>query len=111
MGVRVTAWSEAVAPTEASLRQLMQVEGLQPHEWGNRPGDRYAAHSHGYDKVIHVVSGSIWFGLPAECRTIELKAGDRLDLPRGIVHNATVGGEGVKCLEAHEKRRPGWGER
>ena len=33
--------------------------------WSNGPGDRYAAHDHGYDKVIVVERGSIRFGLPA----------------------------------------------
>ena len=60
----------------------------------------YAAHSHAYDKVIYVVSGSIAFGLPerADDRTA---TGDSLDLPAGTVHDAHVGGQGVICLEAH----------
>ncbi len=33
--------------------------------------------------------------------TIELAAGDRLDLPAGTVHEAEVGPDGVTCLEAH----------
>jgi hypothetical protein len=32
---------------------------------------------------------------------VTLNAGDRLDLPAGIVHDADVGPQGVVCLEAH----------
>ncbi|HET6845721.1 MAG TPA: cupin domain-containing protein, partial [Anaerolineales bacterium] len=67
------------------------------------PFERYPAHSHSYSKVIYVVSGSITFGLPEEGQQIELKAGDRLDLPRHTVHDATVGSQGVICLEAHRE--------
>ena len=56
-------------------------EGLDPSPWSNGPGDRYAAHEHGYDKVIVVERGSIAFGLPGDRRTVELAAGDRLELP------------------------------
>jgi quercetin dioxygenase-like cupin family protein len=61
----------------------------------------YSPHSHGYDKVIFVVRGSITFGLPELGEQLALKAGDRLDLPARIVHDAHVGAQGVTCLEAH----------
>ncbi len=39
------------------------------------------------------------------CRTasevVELRVGDRLDLPAGTSHDAVVGPDGVSCLEAH----------
>jgi quercetin dioxygenase-like cupin family protein len=79
----------------------MQEEALRPHAWSNGPGDVYAPHSHDYDKVIYVLTGSITFGLPDQDRKVELKAGDRVDLPAGTVHDAVVGGQGVTCLEAH----------
>ena len=40
----------------------MTEEGLSPYSWSNGPHDRYAAHSHSYNKVIYVVQGSITFG-------------------------------------------------
>ena len=79
-------------------------EGLAPYAWSNGPFDRYAAHSHTYNKVIYVVSGSIVFGLPEEGAEFELRDGDRLDLPKETVHDATVGAQGVICLEAHNWR-------
>ena len=81
--------------------ERLHAEGLDPSTWSNGPGDRYAAHEHGYDKVIAVLSGSISFSLPAEWRSIELEAGDRLELPAATRHDAVVGPGGVTCLEAH----------
>lgn len=79
----------------------LRVEGLRPSGWSNGPGDRYAAHAHEYDKVIVVERGSIRFGLRTADESIELAAGDRLELPAGTSHDALVGPEGVACLEAH----------
>jgi uncharacterized protein YjlB len=100
-GIRVTRWSAEVRPTDSALRGLMQAEGLTPSLWSNGPFETYAAHSHDYDKAIYVVSGSITFGLPSAGDAVELKAGDRLDLPAGTVHDASVGEQGVTCLEGH----------
>lgn len=87
------------------LRARLAAQGLDPGAWSNGPGDRYAAHVHTYDKVIVVASGSIRFGLAGAAggghTTIELARGDRLELPAGTSHDATVGTDGVTCLEAH----------
>jgi mannose-6-phosphate isomerase-like protein (cupin superfamily) len=98
----ITPWSDSVPPTRATLWQLMVSEGLDPYAWSNGAFDIYSAHSHGYDKVIYVVQGSITFGLPEFDRSLTLKAGDRLDLPAGVVHNASVGAEGGVCLEGQK---------
>ena len=79
----------------------LRADGLDPSSWSNGPGDRYAAHDHAYDKVIAVERGSIRFGLPATAATVELAAGDRLELPAGTAHDAVVGPAGVTCQEAH----------
>jgi quercetin dioxygenase-like cupin family protein len=100
MTYTVTRWDGDV-PAEKILRERMESEGLTPYTWSNLPGDQYAAHRHGYGKVIFVVSGSISFGLPEIGETVELHAGDRLDLPAGLLHDASVGPEGVRCLEGH----------
>ena len=79
----------------------LAAEGLVASSWGNAPGDTYAAHSHPYDKVLVATFGSITFHLSDIGRNVILSAGDRLDLPAGTVHAATVGSDGVQCLEAH----------
>jgi hypothetical protein len=83
------------------LAERLRSEGLQPGSWSNGPGDRYAAHDHGYDKVLVVAEGSIRFGLPDRGDAIDLGVGDRLDLPARTRHDAIVGPSGVTCLEAH----------
>jgi len=99
--IKVTKWSEDKKPEKAALLQKMSQEGLDPYSWSNGPGDVYGAHQHPYHKVIYVVSGSITFGLPEEGGSFDLQAGDRLDLPAGVIHDAVVGQNGVVCLEAH----------
>ena len=81
------------------LRERLIGEGLDPGAWSNGPGDTYASHDHAYDKVIVVASGSITFGLVDG--SMELAAGDRLELPANTAHDANVGPDGVVCLESH----------
>jgi len=99
------------------LRARLKDEGLDPSSWSNGPGDRYAAHVHDYDKVLVAAAGSITFELPELGERIDLRTGDRLDLPAGTLHGALVGSDGVTCLEAHLARGalgraprhvPGW---
>ncbi len=88
----------AVAPGAAAA--AMRAEGLQAYAWSNGPDDVYAPHHHAYDKVVYCTSGSIRFDLTEEGRSVELRAGDRLDLAAGTAHAAVVGPAGVTCLEA-----------
>lgn len=97
----VTPWPETNRPGEREIRQLLADENLRPYRWSNGPHDVYGAHTHPFDKVIYVVSGSITFGLPEAGGQLVLEQGDRLDLPQGTVHEAVVGPDGVVCLEAH----------
>jgi mannose-6-phosphate isomerase-like protein (cupin superfamily) len=83
----------------SALRARLIDEGLDPGAWSNGPGDTYDRHQHGYDKVIVVAAGSVSFGLAD--RSIDLVAGDRLELPAGTELDADVGPSGVTCLEAH----------
>lgn len=100
METRVTLWDGSRPPDERALRARFAAQNLEPYAWGNPPGDVYAPHSHPYHKVLMVLRGSITFGLPDEGRYLTLHAGDRLDLPPGVVHDAQVGEQGVTCLEA-----------
>ena len=83
------------------LAGRLREQGLDAGAWSNGPGDRYAAHDHGYDKVLVCERGSIRFGLPDLGSSVDLAVGDRLDLPAGTRHDAVVGPGGVTCLEAH----------
>jgi quercetin dioxygenase-like cupin family protein len=99
--ISIRTWTESQPPTEAAIRRILDLEELKPYRWSNAPGDVYAAHTHSYNKVIYVVKGSITFGFPKTEEQATLGAGDRLDLPAGVAHDAVVGLEGVICLEAH----------
>jgi quercetin dioxygenase-like cupin family protein len=85
----------------SAFAAALRAEGLEPYSWSNAPGDRYTAHSHDYDKVLVAVAGSITFHLTDLSRDVVLATADRLELPAGTVHAATVGAHGVTCLEAH----------
>jgi hypothetical protein len=103
---------------ERALRDRLAGEGLRPQTWGNGPFDVYGEHRHAYDKVLVAASGAITFHLPELERDVTLAADDRLELPAGTLHGASVGAAGVTCLEAHlpagsldpaPRHRPGWG--
>jgi quercetin dioxygenase-like cupin family protein len=87
--------------TPADLEARLVAQGLTPSSWSNGPGDTYAAHQHGYDKVLVAARGSITFHLVDTGADVTLSTGERLDLPAGTVHAATVGSQGVTCLETH----------
>ena len=84
--------------TRTEIEGAFRAEGLSPHGWGNGPGDKYGTHSHSYHKVLYCVSGSIVFHTPDG--DVELGPGDRLELPPGTPHSATVGPSGCECMEA-----------
>jgi quercetin dioxygenase-like cupin family protein len=86
--------------TEGAER-IFADEGLVPHSWSNGPGDSYGWHAHDYHKVLVCLRGSIVFHTRAGDHPLE--AGDRLDLPPDTEHAATVGPEGVTCLEAAKR--------
>ena len=100
-GYKLTKWSLGTTPSLEQVKTLLDNEGLQGYQWSNAPGDRYGAHSHPFYKVIYVIQGSITFDLAEESEQVHMEAGDRLDLPPGVVHSVLVGPQGVLCLEAH----------
>jgi quercetin dioxygenase-like cupin family protein len=79
--------------------EKLRTEATGCYSWSNAPHDRYAPHSHPYEKVLYCVEGSITFVLEQEHRELELKAGDRIVLPVGTVHSAVVGPRGCTCIE------------
>ena len=87
-----------VAASEDLMAKLRK-EATGCYSWSNGPGDTYAPHSHGYEKVLYCVDGSITFVLEGTGRRLELQAGDRMVLPAGTVHAAEVGSHGCTCIE------------
>ena len=86
-----------------SIEESLRREADDVYAWSNGPGDRYARHSHAYTKVLRCVTGSIDFTL--DDRVIHLDAGDRMVLPAGTAHSATVGPHGCSCVEGKARSR------
>ena len=89
---------DGAASSEGELAARMRAEGLSPHGWGNAPGDTYGWHEHSYEKVLYCVRGQIVFH--THSGDIKLGRGDRMVLPPHTPHAATVGADGVRCIEA-----------
>lgn len=85
--------------TEATLRAAIEAKGFAVTRYVYPPGTRFAAHSHGTDKIDAVLSGRFRMGL--EGGDVVLTAGNRLFVPAGRVHTAeVVGAEPVVSLDA-----------
>jgi hypothetical protein len=78
----------------------MTQEGLRPYRWSNGPNFRYAPRSHGFDKVLYCVQGSIEVILPDLGQRMILRPGDRLEVPRGVRYAQVIGPDGAQCLES-----------
>ncbi|MGH2682282.1 MAG: cupin domain-containing protein [Actinomycetota bacterium] len=87
----------APSPSNQELERRLREEGLsQPRWWSNAPGDTYGWHDHPYHKVLFCAEGRI----VTRDGDVELESGDRLDIEPGTEHAATVGPQGVACVEA-----------
>jgi quercetin dioxygenase-like cupin family protein len=86
-----------------SIEESLRREADDVYGWSNGPGDRHARHSHAYTKILHCVRGSIDFSL--DDRVIHLNSGDRMVLPAGTAHAATVGPNGCTCVEGKARSR------
>ena len=85
-------------PGRDELDRLVREESSDVRWWSNGPGDRYDWHGHDYRKVLYCSEGSIVFHL--RDGDVELGPGDRLKIDPGTEHAATVGPDGVTCVEA-----------
>jgi quercetin dioxygenase-like cupin family protein len=93
-------------PETDGIAERFHAEGLSPQGWRNGPGDTYGWHQHPYHKVLYCVRGSITFhGRDGEDATLD--PGDRLDVEPLTEHAATVGPDGVECMEAAVGRAVG----
>jgi quercetin dioxygenase-like cupin family protein len=96
MGVRHAP--RALSPDRRELESWFRSQGLSAWWWTNRPGDTYGWHDHPYHKVLACQRGGIVFHTREG--DVRLGPGDRLDIEPGTEHAATVGSEGVTCVEA-----------
>lgn len=91
--------SRGTAPSRDQLERSFRDEGMtEARWWSNAPVDTYGWHDHPYHKVLFCSEGSIVFH--TRDGDVELGPGDRLDIEPGTEHAATVGPDGVTCVEA-----------
>ena len=96
--VNVVLWEERRRPDEATLRARLVAEGYEAVRWRSEPDQAYVPHAHIYPERMWVVSGSLTVVLPEGKRLLELEAGDRIDLPAGMVHAVLAGADGATFL-------------
>jgi len=90
---------QGTEPSHKDLEARLRHEGLRDIRWwSNSPGDTYGWHAHEYHKVLYCASGSVVFH--TRDGDVALWPGDRLDIQPATEHAATVGLEGVTCVEA-----------
>ncbi len=97
MSATLSTSEGGVADREA-LDAAIREEGLSPRWWSNGSGDTYGTHEHPYHKVLYCQDGSIVFH--TDEGDIAMEPGDRLDIEPHTRHAATVGPDGVTCVEA-----------
>ena len=98
--LKIQPWPGAGPFDPADPAAAFRRAGLPHYEWGNSPHDRYAEHTHAYEKTLVCLDGSITFHVPGHGDLL-MQRGDALLLPPGTRHAATVGPQGVRCIEAH----------
>jgi quercetin dioxygenase-like cupin family protein len=96
MEVELIRWDRDAAPQRDVLQRRLTEEGFDVSEWTDRPGARYAPHSHEEDESLWVLEGEISFGIGGA--EYALGVGDRLLLPGRTVHSALAGPEGASYL-------------
>ncbi len=79
------------------LKQKLADEGfVHIFEWKDAPNTEYEAHAHQGAVSMYILEGGITFWFESE--EIELKQGDRFDVPLGKEHTAKVGPSGCTFL-------------
>lgn len=88
MELKVLRWNKPFIPEEVRLRDELTREGYSIFKWADSAGTTYPSHQHDHHESIWILEGEIEFEI-GEVR-YRLGAGDRLFLPRGMVHTAVV---------------------
>jgi len=103
--VVVSRWSGSKHPTLSNITRLMQQDGLRPYKWETRPNQRYAVRTHGYAKILFLVSGTLELQLPDSNQRVKMRSGDRIEIPARVRHGSVTGSQGAVCMEAAVRPR------
>jgi quercetin dioxygenase-like cupin family protein len=89
-------WAGTKPPKQDDAKRLLEAEGFEVVCWSDAPGRNYAPHSHERDESLWMIAGAMTFVIDG--RAYRVEAGDRLTLPRGVVHDAQAHEAGARYL-------------
>jgi len=77
--------------TEEAMRDKLESVGYEVTRYVYPPGTYFPPHTHSVDKIDAVLFGRFRMSITGQHAT--LVSGDRLTVPRGVVHDAEVLGD------------------
>jgi len=81
--------------------QTLEKEGFESvFEWTDPARTEYPEHAHKGKVSLYITDGSVTFDFEGTIKV--LKVGDRLDVPIGALHTATVGDRGWSVVVGEE---------
>ncbi len=79
------------------LKKKLAEEGfLYVYEWRDRPGTKYPPHAHKGKVSFYLTAGCLTFDFSGE--KIQVKKGERFDVPIGKTHSAEVDPAGCSYI-------------
>ena len=82
-------WNPLIGPLQvATLRRVLEREGMVTAWWSDVPGARLPLHAHAFPETRWVVEG--YLRITAGSDAVDLGPGDRLDLPANLQHATEV---------------------
>ena len=97
MKLRKYRWSKVYESAEEELMAYLNNKHIAAERWKAEAFEAFSPHKHPKDKQLWCAEGSIVFLIAGS--KISLQAGDALDLPARMVHEATAGISGCVCYE------------
>jgi quercetin dioxygenase-like cupin family protein len=83
--------------SEAQLRRNLGVEGFaHVFVWQDRPRAYYPDHTHAGLTAHVILDGEMTLTMDGKSQTV--RAGERCDVPAGVVHSAQMGPSGCRYL-------------
>jgi mannose-6-phosphate isomerase-like protein (cupin superfamily) len=83
--------------TEQQWAQVLEADGFtRTYLWQDEPRAHYADHTHAEDSAHVILQGQMTIEMGG--RSVTCRVGDRIDVPAGTVHSATMGPEGCRYL-------------
>jgi hypothetical protein len=104
--VLVIRWRGGRHPTLDLMKQTLESHGMRTFKWAHHANYRFGVRSHGFNKSLYCIEGSIEVFVPDTRERFILRPGDRIDIAKGVRHSIAVGLNGATCLEGTEVPRP-----